>query len=114
MSEIYLYYPEIKIEKENSNVSIDDMMDGYTRDITTLQARIAELESDIPFEQACKRIVELEEAIREFILIEGIKDYTPGYDVMYDMGLSLLKKTIGVNKTSPDNNKPSDIEVSVT
>ena len=63
--------------------------------IETLQKKLDALEADIPLEQACKRIAELEEAIREFILIEGIKDYTPGYDVMYDMGLSLLKKTIG-------------------
>jgi hypothetical protein len=41
------------------------------------------------------RIAELEEAIREFLQIEGTKDYSSGYDVMYDMGISLLKKTIG-------------------
>jgi len=46
------------------------------------------------------RIAELEEAIREFLLIEGTKDYSSGYDVMYDMGICLLKKTIGKTPTS--------------
>jgi len=60
MSEINLYYPDIKKSWEDANVSIDDMMFAYTQDIADLQARIAELESDIPFEQVCKKLEELE------------------------------------------------------
>ena len=44
MSEINLYYPDIKKSWEDANVSIDDMMFAYTQDITDLQARIAKLE----------------------------------------------------------------------
>jgi len=40
------------------------------------------------------RVEELEESIREFLAIEGIQDYSSGYDVMYDMALNLLKKSI--------------------
>jgi hypothetical protein len=46
MSEINLYYPDTKKSWEDANVSIDDMMFAYTQDITVLQARIAELESE--------------------------------------------------------------------
>ena len=46
MSEINLYYPDTKKSWENANVSIDDMIFAYTQDITVLQARITELESE--------------------------------------------------------------------
>jgi len=97
------------------------ILGGYEYlDIEKVASRIAELEKNsidavnMHNEQlevtltSCNklhlRIAELEEAIREFLVIEGIQDYSCGYDVMYDMGISLLKKTLEHTNKKEDTN----------